>query len=159
MSGASVTDADSGRPDDQGPLPGRSVRPPRWVDAAVVLVALLFAAGGVIALVRPALLVASGADIDPAARVYAGYLASRDCALAVALIVLLVLRARQLLAGALLLAALVQAMDIVVDAGSGRLVLVPGLVLLAALMIAAATRLARRPVWRAASWRERSADR
>jgi hypothetical protein len=129
---------------------------PRWVDVAVALAALLFAAGAVIALARPALLVGSGADVDAAARVYAGYLASRDGALAVALLVGLAVRARQLLAGALLMAALIQAVDIAVDASSGRLVLVPGLAALAALILAAATRLARRPVWRAASWRDPS---
>jgi hypothetical protein len=128
--------------------------PPRWVPPAVVLVAVLFAAGAVIALARPALLVAPGADVDAAARVYAGYVASRDAALAVALVVLLVLRASQLLAGALLLAALIQAVDIVVDAATGRLVLVPGLAVLTVLMIATATRLARRPMWRTASWRD-----
>jgi hypothetical protein len=68
--------------------------------------------------------------------------------------VLLVVRASKLLAGALLLAALIQAVDVVVDAATGRLVLVPGLAVLSVLMIAAATRLARRPVWRIASWRD-----
>jgi hypothetical protein len=128
--------------------------PPRWIPPAVVLVAVLFAAGAVIALARPALLVAPGAEVDAAAHVYAGYLAGRDAALAVALVVLLVLRASQLLAGALLLAALIQAVDIVVDATSGRLALLPGLAVLTVLMIAAATRLARRPMWRIASWRD-----
>jgi hypothetical protein len=109
--------------------------PPRWVPLAGILVALLFATGAVIALARPALLVASDAAIDAATHVSAGYLASRDSALAVALVVVLVLRARQLLAGALLLAALIQVADIVVDATTGRLVLVPGLAVLTALML------------------------
>jgi hypothetical protein len=148
--------ADSGPSGPKPPLARGTQPPPRWVGVAVVLVALLFAAGAIIALARPALLVTSGADIDEAAHVYAGYTASRDVVLAVALLVLLVIRARQVLAGVLVLAALIQAVDIVVDASSGRLVLVPGLAVVGALMLATATRLARRPAWRAASWRDPS---
>jgi hypothetical protein len=149
--------ANSGRPRGPQPPLRRPVQPPpRWVTVAVALVALLFAAGAIIALARPALLVASGAHIDAATHVYAGYLASRDCVLAVAFVVLLAVRARQMLAGALLMAALIQAVDIAIDATSGRIVLVPGLVVLAALILAAATRLAPRPIWQAASWRDPS---
>jgi hypothetical protein len=128
--------------------------PPWWVHPTVILVAVLLGAGAVIALVRPALLVASGADIDAATHVYAGYLATRDAALALVLVVLLALGARQLLAGALLLVALIQVADIVVDATTGRLLLVPGLAVLTALILGAAWKVAPRPLWRIASWRE-----
>jgi hypothetical protein len=146
----------TGPASESPPAPSAGAGPPRWVLPAVCLLAALFAAGAVIALVRPGLLASPGADVDAATRVYAGYLASRDAALALALVTLLVLRARQMLAAALLLAALIQLVDVVVDATTGRLVLVPGLVVLAAVMLASATRSAPRPLWRISSWRDAS---
>lgn len=81
--------------------------------------------------------------------VYAGYFIGRNLALAVALLMLLALRAHRMLTGALVLASLVQAFDIVIDARTGRLVLVPALVLLTAHLFTAASRLSPQPLWRA----------
>jgi hypothetical protein len=71
---------------------------------------------------------------------YAGYFISRNLAPAVALVMLLALRAHRMLTGVLVLASLVQAFDIVIDATTGRLVLVPALALLTALLLTAASR-------------------
>ena len=57
-----------------------------WVKAVVVLGALLFATGAVLALVRPAMLASPHDEVNGAVRVYAGYLASRNTALAVMLV-------------------------------------------------------------------------
>jgi hypothetical protein len=98
---------------------------PHWVVAIVLFGALLTAAGGVIALVRPEMLLAPGERMTAAANVYAGYLVSRDLALAGALLAALALRARPTLAGFMWLAALTQGIDTVVDATTGRTWLVP----------------------------------
>lgn len=66
---------------------------------------------------------------------------------------LLALRAHRMLTGALVLASLVQAFDIVIDATTGRLGLVPALVLPTVLLLTAATRLSPQPLWRAGTWR------
>jgi len=55
---------------------------PWWVVASVIVGALLMGAGAAIALIRPAMLVTPNAEITAAVRVYAGYLISRNLALA-----------------------------------------------------------------------------
>lgn len=129
-------------PDGFSRVPTRTgSAPPRWVVAVVLLAAVLCAAGAVVAWRYPALLVSRDSDINQATRVYAGYLISRNLALAVALLTLLGLRCYRMLAGALVLIALIQLLDAAIDAGTGRLALVPGLTILAAALLAAATRL------------------
>ncbi len=60
----------------------------------IVLGALLMAIGAVIALLHPAMLVSPHDEINGAVHIYAGYFASRNAALAIMLLALLVLRAR-----------------------------------------------------------------
>ena len=114
---------------------------PRWVAAIVLLGALLTAAGGVIALVHPEMLLGPGEPMNAAASVYAGYLVSRDLALACVLLVTLVLRARPALAGFMWLAALTQGIDAVVDATTGRTSLVPVVVVVGVAFLVGALRL------------------
>lgn len=127
--------------------------PPRWVAAVVFVAAALTAAGAAVAWLDPALLVSRASDINPAARVYAGYLISRNLGLAVALLALLGLRCYRMLAGALVLTALVQLLDAAIDAATGRLPLLPILIVLAAALLAAASRLSPQPLWHSAAWR------
>jgi hypothetical protein len=60
-----------------------------WLRAVVILGALLMAAGTVLALIRPAMFVSPHDEINEAVHIYAGYLASRNMALAIMLIVFL----------------------------------------------------------------------
>ncbi|MEO7060600.1 MAG: hypothetical protein ABI083_12835 [Lapillicoccus sp.] len=124
------------------------------MSGVVLVIAGLTAAGGVIAAVDPGMLIGTAAPETRATYVYAGYLVSRNLALAVALVALLALRARRMLAGALLLTALIQILDIVVDAATGRLALVPGLVVLTAALFAATVKASPEPPWRLGTWRD-----
>lgn len=104
------------------------------------LAAILMGAGAVIALVRPEMLVAKGADITEPVRVYAGYLVSRNLAIAVCLLVALAMKARNALPAFLALTALVQLLDSVLDAVEDRWPLVPGVLILGLVLAAAARR-------------------
>jgi len=111
--------------------------------ASTVLAAastVLAAASTVLAAVDPALVVSSHAQITDPTRVYAGYLSSRDAAIAIALIVALALRRHRLLGAALAWAALTQFLD-VAGAVTGRWALPPGLILRTALLAATSSRL------------------
>ena len=123
-----------------------------WVWSVVILAAGLDTIGAAIAAVDPAALLPAGEQMTGAAHVYAGYLVSRDLALAVGLCVFLILGARQVLTAVLLMSALTQLLDIAVDSASGRAVLVPGLGVLCGLLIVAAIRTSCGPVWRRSTW-------
>lgn len=127
---------------------------PGWVSTIVVLGALLTAAGGIVAQVRPTLLLSAGERMTAAAEVYAGYLVSRNLALAATLVATLLLRARRALVGLMVLTALIQVIDAIVDAAGGRVTLVPGVLVLAVAFLAGAARLSRRPLWHPESWRD-----
>jgi hypothetical protein len=125
---------------------------PWWVATIVLLGALLTAAGGIIALVRPEMLLDASQPMNAAAYVYAGYLVSRDLALAVMLLASLALLARRAwpgarwaLTGLMVFTALVQLIDAVVDLASGRASLLPILLIFAAAFLIGAFRLAARP--------------
>jgi hypothetical protein len=75
-------------------------------------------------------------------------------ALAIMLGVMLILRARQVLAGLMLLTLLIQVIDIVVDSTSGRLSLLPPIVLLALAFLLGLMRLAGHPLWKASTWQD-----
>src|ERR1700756_193292 len=62
---------------------------PWWISAVVLLGSLLTATGAVLALVHPAMLVSPHDEINAAVHVYAGYLAARNGALTIMLLVLL----------------------------------------------------------------------
>jgi hypothetical protein len=129
---------------------------PGWVVASVIAGALLMGAGAAIALVRPAMLVAPKAEITDAVRVYAGYLVSRNLALALMLIAMLAIRARRVLSGLMLLTAFIQFIDAGMDVLEGRWAIVPGVLIFAIVFFLGAARLNGRPLWKVAAWRDAS---
>jgi hypothetical protein len=125
---------------------------PLWVSLLVIAGALLTAMGGVIALVRPAMLVSPQDQINGAVHIYAGYLAARNLALAFMLAGLLALGARRALGNVLALVALVQLLDVCIDCAEGRWTIVPGVLVLGILFSIGAARLSGSPLWRRAAW-------
>jgi hypothetical protein len=98
------------------------------------------------------LLVSPQDQINPATRVYADYFASRNLALALMLLATLILRARRTLNILVLLTALIQLLDTAMDLVEGRWMVVPGVVILAALFFAASARIAGHPFWKREAW-------
>ena len=117
---------------------------PAWLYASVIVGAMLMGLGGVIALVKPGLLLGPGEVISSGVRVYAGYLVSRNLALAAMLLVLLSLRLRQMLIGMMLLTGVIQAFDAVLDGIDGRWPIVPGVVVFAVVFFLGAQRLSKK---------------
>ena len=89
--------------------PGSSVARP--VAAVVVVGAAVVLAGGLIAWLHPALLLPSGTAVDTGARIYGARMAARALPLGIALLVLLAVRARAMLAALLVLVAAVEVGD------------------------------------------------
>jgi hypothetical protein len=79
--------------------------------------------------------------MNQAAYVYAGYLVSRDLALAAMLIAALALRAYHVLVGLMALTALTQVIDSIVDATTGRASLLPVILVFAVAYFIAAIRI------------------
>jgi hypothetical protein len=117
---------------------------------------MLMAAGGVIALVHPAMLVSAHAEINLASRVYAGYLVSRNLALAGMLLVTLAVGARVVLSSLMVLTAFIQLLDAGMDLIEGRWTLLPGVLLFAILFFLGAARLSGRPFWKFGAKRGKS---
>jgi hypothetical protein len=132
--------------------PERSGAAPSWVYVVVVLGALLLATGAILALVHPAMLVSPHDTINGAVHIYAGYLASRNMAMAALLIVLLWLRARHALANLMVLVAFVQVLDACMDCVEGRWMIAPGVLLFALVFSIGAMRLSGYPFWRLEAW-------
>jgi hypothetical protein len=127
----------------------------RWFPkATAILGAMLLAMGAGIALFRPAILASPHAEINGAVRIYAGYLASRNLSLAMLLLVVLGARARRALNSFLLLGAMVQLFDAVMDCVEGRWAIVPGVSLLALLFLLASASLSGYPFWKMRAWRD-----
>jgi hypothetical protein len=97
--------------------------------------------------------------MNQAAHVYAGYLVSRNLALAVVLLVVLVLQARSALIGLMVYTALAQLVDAVVDTATGRAALLPIIVVFAVAFLAGAARLSGPAWWKASAWRASGAPR
>ena len=134
-------------------LKSRAVAPlPWWLTATVVLGALLMGAGGVIALLKPAMLVSPADQINGAARVYAGYLVSRNLALAMMLLIALLMSARRMLSGLMVLTAIIQLLDAGVDAIEGRWAIVPGVLVFGIVFFIGASRLSGGSIWKA--WKD-----
>jgi hypothetical protein len=133
--------------------PQSVVRIPLWVSIVVILGALLTATGAVISKVDPTLLT-NGSPMTDAARVYADYLFARNLSLAVMLLLLLALRARRMLAGFMVLIALIQLVDVIDDLARGAFLLVPGLLVFAVVFLVGASRLFGQAVWHVDAWRE-----
>jgi hypothetical protein len=124
-----------------------------WLSGSVILGALLMATGGLIALIKPAMLVSPDAEISSAVRVYAGYLVARNIPLAVMLLIMLGLRARNALRTLMVLTAFIQLVDAGIDCMEGRWALVPGVLIFAAVFFLGAARLSGQPFWKLAAWR------
>ncbi|HEY2547539.1 MAG TPA: hypothetical protein VGI46_15825 [Candidatus Acidoferrum sp.] len=125
---------------------------PWWLQTIVLLGAFLMAAGALIAVLNPAMLVSPHDEINAAVRIYAGYLFSRNAALAVLLVAALLFRAKSMLNTLILLTAFIQLLDAAVDCIEGRWVIVPGVAVFGLLYLLAAGRLSRHPFWRKQAW-------
>ncbi len=90
-----------------------------------------------------------------AARVYADYLFARNLPLAVMLLFLLAVKARRMLAGFMVLTAFIQLVDVINDLARGAFVLVPGLLIFAAVFLIGAWQLFGQAFWHLDAWRER----
>lgn len=127
----------------------------RWFPKATsILGAILLTAGACIALLRPVMLASPHDEINGAVHIYAGYLASRNFSLAIALLVALFMGARRALNSFLLLVAMVQLLDAVMDCVEGRWPIVPGVSLLAVLFLPASASLSGYPFWKIRAWKD-----
>jgi hypothetical protein len=127
---------------------------PLWVSIVVVLGALLIATGAVISKLDPTLLT-NGSPMTEAARVYADYTFARNMPLAVMLLFLLAARARGMLAGFMVLTAIIQLLDVINDLARGAVVLLPGLLVFVIVFLIGAWQLLGQAFWHVDAWRER----
>ena len=134
-------------------LSGDSATIDGWIFIAVILGALLTATGAIISKVDPTLLT-NGGPITDAARVYADYLFARNLPLAVMLLLLLATRARRMLAGFMVLTALIQMVDVINDLTRGDVLLIPGLLVFAIVFLVGAWRLFGQALWHVNAWRD-----
>ena len=125
---------------------------PWWLRAVVILGALLMAIGGVLALIHPAMLVSPHDEINSAVHIYAGYLASRNMAVAILLIVLVTLSAKRALSNLMVLVALIQLLDACIDCAEHRWPIVPGVLFLGLVFLFAAAKLSSYPIWKSEFW-------
>jgi hypothetical protein len=119
----------------------------------VIVGALLTAIGAVIALVHPAMLVSPHDEINGAVRIFAGYLAARNLALAIMLIALLLVGARRALANLMVLVGFIQLLDVCMDVAEGRWAVAPGVLVFGVVFLIAANRLIGYPFWNVEFWR------
>lgn len=137
-----------------GPSPLAQFRPiPWWMRILVIVGALLTAIGAVIALVHPAMLVSPHDEINGAVRIFAGYLAARNLALAIMLIALLLVGARRALANLMVLVGFIQLLDVCMDVAEGRWAVAPGVLVFGVVFLIAANRLIGYPFWNVEFWR------
>jgi hypothetical protein len=126
-----------------------------WFPRVVaVLGALLLITGALIALFHPIMLVSAQDEINGAVHIYAGYLASRNLAMAIMLLAALGFAAKRLLNNLLLLVSLVQFLDALIDVVEGRLPVAIGVMILAVLFSAASASLSGYPFWQIRTWNE-----
>ncbi len=126
---------------------------PLWVSIVVIIGALLTITGAVISKVAPTILT-NGGLMTEAARVYADYMFARNLALAVMVLFLLGVRARRMLAGFMVLIALIQIIDVINDLTRGDFLLVPGLLVFAIVFLIGAWRLFGQAVWHIETWHD-----
>jgi len=129
------------------------VRIPLWIAIVVILGSLLTAAGAIISKVDPTLLT-NNSPMTDAARVYADYMFARNLPLAVMLLFLLLVKARHMLAGFMVLTAFIQIVDVINDVARGAFLLIPGLLIFAALFLIGAWQLFGQAIWHIDAWRE-----
>lgn len=125
---------------------------PLWVSIVVILGTFLTLTGAVIGKVDPALLT-NGSPITAATRVYADYMFSRNLALALILLFCFAIRAWRMLAGCMVLIALIQIIDVANDLVRGAFLLVPGLLVFAIVFLLGAWQLFGQAIWHADAWR------
>jgi hypothetical protein len=125
---------------------------PWWLQTIVLVGALLMAAGALIALLYPGMLVSPHDDINAAVHIYAGYLFSRNAALAILLVASMLFRSKGTLNTVILLTAFIQLLDAAVDCIEGRWVIVPGVMVFSLLFLLASARLSGHPFWRKQAW-------
>jgi len=92
--------------------------------------------------------------ITDAARVYADYLFARNLPLSLMLLILLAIGARRMLAGFMVLVALIQVLDVINDLFRGDFLLVPGLLVFAIVFLLGAWRLFGQAIWHVDAWRD-----
>ena len=145
----------------QNPAPANDLRTHQpsahiswWVTTIVLLGAVLSLAGAVISKVAPVILT-NGTSMTDAARVYADYLFARNLPLALMLLFLLTIRARRMLAGFMVLTALIQRVDVTNDLTRGDFTLVPGLLVFAVVFLVGAWSLFGQAIWHVDTWRDR----
>ncbi|MDQ2906671.1 MAG: hypothetical protein M3Y81_24435 [Chloroflexota bacterium] len=126
---------------------------PWWIYIAVILGAVLTATGAIISKLDPTML-ANGPMTD-AARVYADYLFARNLPLSLMLLILLAIGARRMLAGFMVLVAIIQVLDVINDLFRGDFLLVPGLLVFAIVFLLGAWRLFGQAIWHVDAWRDR----
>ncbi len=124
-----------------------------WPYAIVILGALLMAAGAMIALLHPSLLLSPHAEITEGVRIYAGYLASRNLGMAILLLVALSLGAKEMLNNLMILAAFIQLLDVGIDCVEGRWAVAPGVFVLGIVFFIAAFKVSGYPIWRIEAWK------
>jgi hypothetical protein len=98
------------------------------------------------------MLVSPHDEINGAVHIYAGYFASRNAALAIMLLALLVLRARVPLGNLMVLVALIQLIDAFIDCFEGRWNIVPGVLIFGIVFAVGAARLTAHPFWKREAW-------
>jgi hypothetical protein len=138
---------------ETGKISGSTTRFPIWVTIVVILGAFLTITGAIISKVDPALL-ANGSTTTAAVEVYADYMFARNLSIALLLLFLLSLKARRMLAGFMVLVALIQIVDVADDLVRGAVVLAPGLLVFAAIFLLGAWRLFGQAIWHIDTWRE-----
>jgi hypothetical protein len=148
----SAQNANSERSRDSSSAAGVGAAIPWWIRIAVCLGAILTAMGAVIALVDPKMLVSPQDGINGAVHIYAGYLASRNFALAGLLVGTLAMDAKRALGNFMVLVALVQWLDAVMDCLEGRWTIAPGVFIFGLIFLAGAARLSGYPFWRREAW-------
>ena len=137
--------------DDHG-TPQVIVRFPLWVTIIVILGTLLTLTGAVVGKVDPTLLT-NGSLMTDAVRIYSDYMFARNLALAVMLLFLLMIRSRRMLAGFMVLIALIQIIDIGDDLARGAFLLAPGILVFAIVFLVGAWRLFGQAIWHVDGWR------
>jgi hypothetical protein len=127
---------------------------PWWLQAMVVLGALLMLTGAILAVIRPEAILSPHEGMKSAVRIYAGYLGSRNGALAILLLAALFLRARGMLSTLMLLTGVIQILDFILDCLEGRWALLPGILVFAILYFTGARVLSGAPFWKLRAWKQ-----
>jgi hypothetical protein len=124
-----------------------------WLRIIVLFGALLCTMGAVIAIIHPAMLVSPHDEINGAVHIYAGYLASRNLALAFMLVALLVMNAKRALGNLMVIVGLIQLIDTGMDLMEARWAVAPGVFVFGIVYLIAAAQLSSgQPFWKRAAW-------